>query len=47
MSGTGKQSSAAVTISTGHVVTLRDGRIVRFEIFLDRAEAWRAAGLSA
>jgi ketosteroid isomerase-like protein len=46
ISGTGKQSRAALTISSGHVLTLRDGRIARFEIFLDRPEALRAVGLA-
>ncbi|HME02976.1 MAG TPA: hypothetical protein VKG38_08075 [Solirubrobacteraceae bacterium] len=46
ISGTGKQSGATLTISTGHLLTLRDGRIARFEIFLDRPEALRAAGLA-
>jgi ketosteroid isomerase-like protein len=46
VSGTGKQSGAAVTTSAAHLLTLRDSRIARFEIFLDRGEALRAAGLS-
>ena len=46
ISGTGKQSGAAVAISTAHVFSLRDGRATRFEIFLDRGEALRAAGVS-
>ena len=45
ISGTGKQSGAAVAISTAHLFSLRDGRATRFEIFLDRHEALRAAGL--
>jgi len=45
-SGTAKQSGAAVTIPAAHVLTLRDARIVRLEVFLDRREALEAAGLS-
>jgi ketosteroid isomerase-like protein len=45
-SGTAKQSRAAVTISAAHVHTLRDARVVRVEVFLDRSEALEAAGLS-
>ena len=44
-SGTAKQSGAAVTIPVAHVHTLRDGRIVRVEVFLDRRDALGAAGL--
>jgi ketosteroid isomerase-like protein len=45
-SGTAKQSGAAVTIPAAHVHTLRDARVVRLEVFLDRREAFKAAGLS-
>jgi ketosteroid isomerase-like protein len=45
ISGTGKQSRAAVVISTAHLLTWRAGRIARFEIFLDRREALKAVGL--
>jgi ketosteroid isomerase-like protein len=45
VSGTAKQSGAALAISAGHVLTLRDGRIKRAEVFLDRSEALEAAGL--
>lgn len=46
ISGTGKQSGAAVAISTAHLFSLRDGRATRFEIFLDRHEALKAVGLA-
>ena len=46
VSGTAKQSGAALAISAAHVVTLRNGRITRAEVFLDRSEALEAAGLS-
>jgi ketosteroid isomerase-like protein len=45
-SGTAKQSGASVTIPVAHLHTLRDARIVRVEVFLDRAQALEAAGLS-
>jgi ketosteroid isomerase-like protein len=45
VSGAAKQSGAALGVPTAHVVTLRDGRIARTDIFLDRAEALQAAGL--
>jgi ketosteroid isomerase-like protein len=39
-------SEAGVEASSWNVVTFREGRIVREEWFLDRAEALEAAGLS-
>jgi ketosteroid isomerase-like protein len=45
VSGTAKQSGAALAISAGHVVTLRNGRVARADVFLDRSEALEAAGL--
>ena len=45
VSGTAKQSGAALAISAAHVLTLRDGRIARTDVFLDRAEALESAGL--
>jgi len=46
VSGSAKRSSAALTISVAHVLTLRDGRVTRAHVFLDRSEALEAAGLS-
>jgi ketosteroid isomerase-like protein len=46
VSGTGKHGGPALTISAGHVLTLRDGRITRADIFLDRSEALEAVGLT-
>jgi ketosteroid isomerase-like protein len=46
VSGTAKQSGAALAISAAHVLTLRDGRVARTEVFLDHREALEAAGLS-
>jgi ketosteroid isomerase-like protein len=45
VSGTAKQSEAGLAISAAHVVTLRDGRIARTDVLLDRDEALEAAGL--
>ena len=45
VSGTARQSGAALAISAAHVVTLRNGRITRAEVFLDRSEALEAAGV--
>jgi ketosteroid isomerase-like protein len=45
-SGIAKQSGAEVTIPAAHVLTLRDARIARVEVFLDRKQALEAAGLS-
>jgi ketosteroid isomerase-like protein len=45
-SGTAKQSGASVTIPAAHVLTVKDARVVRLEVFLDRREALEAAGLS-
>jgi ketosteroid isomerase-like protein len=42
----GKTSGAQVVWSFHQVVTIRDGKAVRFEWFTDRAEALEAAGLS-
>ena len=46
VSGTAKQSRASVSISTAHVLTMRDGRMTRLEIFLDRRDALKAVGLA-
>ena len=42
----GKISGAGVEWSYWLVLTFRDGKVVRFEWFRDRAEALEAAGLS-
>jgi hypothetical protein len=46
VSGTAKHGGPALAISAGHVLTLRDGRITRADIFLDRSEALESVGLS-
>jgi ketosteroid isomerase-like protein len=35
----------AVDIDLAHVVTFRDGRIARVDVYYDRSEALKAAGL--
>jgi hypothetical protein len=34
------------TIKSGDVLTFRDGKLARLELFLQRAEAFEAVGLS-
>jgi ketosteroid isomerase-like protein len=41
----GKASGADVAWSYWHVITFRDGKAMRSEWFIDRAEAFEAAGL--
>jgi ketosteroid isomerase-like protein len=43
--GRGRDSGTPFQVRFGHLVTFRDGRIVRFEWFLNPAEALEAAGL--
>jgi len=44
--GRGKQSLAPIEHEFGELFTLREGRIVRYESYWDRAEALKTAGLS-
>jgi ketosteroid isomerase-like protein len=44
-SGTARQSGAPVEISVAHILTLKDGRVTRTEVFLNRQEALEAVGL--
>jgi ketosteroid isomerase-like protein len=44
-SGRGPQSDAAITGRFFNVFTLLEGKVVRFEEYRDRAEAFAAAGL--
>jgi ketosteroid isomerase-like protein len=44
-SGTGKASGVPVEKEQADLITLRDGKIVRWEAYWDRADAKRAAGL--
>lgn len=41
----GRGSGAAVSIEVGHLVTVRDGRLARMKVVIDRDEARRLAGL--
>jgi ketosteroid isomerase-like protein len=43
---TGKQSGVPIEHEFGDVFTLRDGKVVRFESYWNRADALEAAGLS-
>src|SRR4051794_38368588 len=45
-SGTGRRSGAAFEKRVGHLFSLREGRVVRWEAFDDPTDAFRAAGLS-
>ena len=44
--GRGRESGAEVERRWAHVWTLRNGRVVRFEVHLDIAEALKAVGLA-
>jgi ketosteroid isomerase-like protein len=43
--GRGRASGAAAALEMGQVITLRDGEVVRIDVYLDRAQALEAAGL--
>ena len=45
--GTGKGSGATVDTRGAHVWTLRDGKVVRLEVFADRTRALESVGLPA
>ncbi len=45
-SGRPKGSPSLVTNRNFHVVTLRDGKLLRLDIYLDKAQALEAVGLS-
>ena len=47
MAGRGRTSGLEVQTEESHVWTLRDGRIVRMQMFVDRGEALAAAGLTS
>jgi ketosteroid isomerase-like protein len=46
LSGKGKGSGAPVDQRDTHVITLRDGKCVRLQVYPDHAEALKAVGLS-
>ena len=46
VTATGRSSGAPAHLEVIHVLTLRDGKVVRVRAFLDREQALRAAGLS-
>jgi ketosteroid isomerase-like protein len=45
-SATAKHGGVAVTVPAAHLCSVRNGRIARLVVFLDRAQALEAAGLS-
>jgi ketosteroid isomerase-like protein len=45
VSSTGRGSGVEVELRPAHEFTVRDGRIVRFKVYRDRARALKAAGL--
>lgn len=45
MTGVGKASGAETDVHGAHVWTMRDGRAVRIEVYMNRPEAFEAAGL--
>jgi ketosteroid isomerase-like protein len=47
LSGISRQMKAGVSAPVAHVWTVRDNRVARLEVFLDREEAFAAAGLGA
>lgn len=46
MAGRGRASGIETDVEEFHVWTLRNGRVVRMQMFLDRDEALAAAGIS-
>jgi ketosteroid isomerase-like protein len=44
--GIGKESGVSVSETVAHLWTLKDGRIVAWDVYLDTAEALEAVGLS-
>ncbi len=42
----GRGSGAEVTIEVAHLISIRDGRVVRFHVVTDRDEARRIAGIA-
>jgi ketosteroid isomerase-like protein len=47
LSGISRQMKAGVSAQVAHVWTVRGDRVARVEVFLDRDEAFAAAGLAA
>jgi ketosteroid isomerase-like protein len=41
----GRESGVETQIEVAHLIQIRDGRFVRFQVFPDRAEAFAATGL--
>jgi len=45
VNATGKESGVPVELRNAHEFTIRDGMLVRFKVYGDRATALEAAGL--
>ncbi len=45
VSATGRDSGVPVAIPAAHEITVRENRVVRFKVYLNREEALEAAGL--
>jgi ketosteroid isomerase-like protein len=41
----GKGSGAEVGVRVGHLLTIRDDKVIRFQVFIDQRDALAAAGL--
>ena len=41
----GRESGAEFSIPVGHLLTLRDGKVLRFQVFTEQDEALEAGGL--
>jgi len=41
----GRESGAELSIPVGHLLTLRDGKVLSFQVFTEQEAALRAAGL--
>ena len=46
VSATGRDSGAPVNLPAAHEITIRDGYVVRFKVYLSRDDALEAAGLA-
>ena len=45
VSATGRESGVPVELPAAHEITIRDGVVVRFKVYLSRTDALEAAGL--
>jgi ketosteroid isomerase-like protein len=47
LSGRGKESGVPIEADAANLVTIVDGKIVRFELFMERDRAFEVAGIDA